>query len=82
MSIEIVTLESPPEWSVRRRGGRQAKYPFAQLEVGQMFVLKAGTLTIGIESFRSQVSKAQQRLKRKFKCNIADNGDVQVYRSA
>lgn len=53
-------LEIPP---VQRAGRRGSKYPFATMDVGEMFFIPADEVP---KSFSSQRNAAQRRLSRKF----------------
>lgn len=62
MSVEPYKVHSGvPLPAVKRSGTRASKYPFATLEVGEMFFVPAPPKT-----FSSQVTAAGRRLGRKF----------------
>ena len=82
MAFEIVeNLEMPAVV----RGPRGSKYPFAQLDVGQAFVIPAGEVpSKGLVSVRAAINgfRASYGKDRKFTPRLLEDGAVGVWRTA
>jgi hypothetical protein len=61
-----------------RKSGPKAKYPFDTMEVGESFILPAGTKRY--RSTQIYCSNRSTHLGKRFRCRELPNGDIQVWR--
>ena len=71
------TLQEPVRPAER---GPKAKYPFASMQVGDVFDIPPGDEQPMLSSVRVYCSQRGRDLNRKFLCHRYENGLIQVYR--